>query len=157
MSEREFPTRPVLGVGAVVVDGNRVLLVRRINEPLKGEWSLPGGVVELGETLEVAVAREVKEETGLEVEVGPIVDVLDRLRFDGDGRPRYHYVLVDFICRPKGGTLSSGSDADAARWANLMEVAEYGVAESTVSVITKAFDRIRSGPWIPREVHWQAE
>src|SRR5262249_10514330 len=126
-------------------------------EPLKGQWSLPGGVVELGETLEVAVAREVKEETGIDVEVGPIVDVLDRLRFDGDGRPRFHYVLVDFVCRPKSGTVTSGSDAEAATWVNLMELVEYGVADSTVSVITKAFDRLRSGPWIPREVHWQAE
>ena len=152
MSDREFPERPILGVGAVVVDGGRVLLVRRANEPLKGEWSLPGGAVELGETLAAAIAREVKEETGLDVEVGPIVDVLDRLRFDADGRPRFHYVLVDFICRPKGGTLVSGSDAAGVRWAELVELSEYRVAESTVDVIVKAFERLKSGPWTSREV-----
>ena len=152
MSDREFPARPILGVGAVVVDEDRVLLVRRANEPLKGEWSLPGGAVELGETLHAAIAREVKEETGLEVEVGPIIDVLDRLRFEADGRPRFHYVLVDFICRPTGGTLACGSDAGGATWADLVELPEYGVAESTVSVIVKAFDRLKSGPWTSREV-----
>jgi 8-oxo-dGTP diphosphatase len=152
VSDREFPPRPVVGVGAVVVEGDRVLLVRRANEPLKGEWSLPGGAVELGETLDAAIAREVKEETGLEVEVGPIVDVLDRLGFDADGRPRFHYVLVDFICRPRGGTLVSGSDAADAVWAHMIELGEYGVAESTVGVIVKAIDRLKSGPWISREV-----
>lgn len=141
---REFPERPILGVGAVIVDGNRVLLVQRANEPLKGEWSLPGGAVEIGETLQVAVVREVREETGLDVEVGPIVDVLDRLRFDPDGRPRFHYVLVDFICRPKGGTLACGSDASDVAWASRLELPDYNVAESTVTVIEKAFERLNA-------------
>jgi 8-oxo-dGTP diphosphatase len=148
---RTYPDHPVVGVGAVIVDGNRVLLVRRANEPLKGAWSVPGGVVEVGETLEAAVAREVREETGLEVDVGPMVEVLDRLRFDGDGRPRFHYVLIDFVCRPTGGTLMAATDAEAVAWAGLGELTEYGVAESTVGVILKAIDRVRSGPWTPRE------
>jgi mutator protein MutT len=154
---REFPDRPVVGVGAIVVDGNRVLLVRRGHEPLKGEWSLPGGVVEIGETLEVAIAREVQEETGLRVDVGPIVDVLDRIRFDPDGRARYHYVLVDFLCRPNSGTLASASDAEDVKWAPLIELVDCGVADATITVIQKAFDIVRSGSWSPREVHWHAE
>lgn len=154
---REFPTRPIVGVGAVVIDGDRVLLVRRVNEPLKDEWSLPGGAVELGETLAAAIAREVREETGLEVEVGPIVDVLDRLRIDPDGRPRFHYVLIDFICRPKGGVLASGSDAADVAWATLSELTDYAVADSAVTVIVKAIDRVKSGPWIPREAHRSPE
>ena len=154
---REYPDRPIVGVGAVVVDANRVLLVRRGHEPLKGEWSIPGGAVELGETLEVACAREVHEETGLDVDVGPMIDVFDRIRIDGDGRTRYHYVLVDFVCRPVGGTLSCASDATEARWVSIIELAEYGVQPATVSVIEKALERARSGPWTPREVHWHAE
>jgi mutator protein MutT len=155
--KREYPERPIVGVGAVIVDGNRVLLVRRAHEPLKGEWSIPGGAVELGETLEVAIAREVREETGLEIEVGPMIDVFDRIRFDAGGRTLYHYVLVDFVCRPAGGTLACASDAADARWASLVELMEYGVQEATISVIEKALARVRSGPWTPREVHWHAE
>ena len=154
---REYPDRPIVGVGGVVVDGQRVLLVRRANEPLKGEWSIPGGAVEVGETLEVACAREVREETGLEIDVGPMVDVFDRIRLDAEGRARYHYVLVDFVCRPIGGTLACASDAVEAKWASLMELFEYGVQPATVSVIEKALERARSGPWTPREVHWHAE
>ena len=136
---REYPERPIIGVGAVVLDGDRVLLVRRANEPLKGEWSLPGGAVEVGETLEAAVAREIREETGLDVRVGPIVEVLDRIRLDAHGRARYHYVLVDYLCHPKGGTMASASDAEAAVWASLDELAQYRVAEPTTAVIRKAF------------------
>ena len=154
---REYPDRPVVGVGAVVVEGNRALLIRRGNEPLKGEWSIPGGAVELGETLEVAIAREVLEETGLVVDVGPMIDVFDRIRFDPEGRTLYHYVLVDFVCRPVGGALVCASDAVEAAWASLMDLPQYGVTDATISVIEKAIERARSGPWTPREVHWHAE
>jgi 8-oxo-dGTP diphosphatase len=135
---RQYPDRPIVGVGAVVVDGGRVVLVRRANEPLKGEWSLPGGAVEVGEALEVAVAREVREETGLDVRVGPIVEVLDRITRDADGRARYHYVLVDYLCHPTGGTMACASDAEAVAWASLDDVLEYAVAEPTIAVIRKA-------------------
>jgi ADP-ribose pyrophosphatase YjhB (NUDIX family) len=146
---REFPSRPVVGVGAVVVEGDAVLIVQRGREPLKGQWSLPGGAVELGETLDAAIAREVREETGLDVEVGPIVEVLNRIRRDETGRVRFHYVLVDFVCRRVAGELSSGSDAAAAAWATASEIALYDVAPATVAVIRKALERLRSGPWIP--------
>jgi 8-oxo-dGTP diphosphatase len=136
---REYPERPIVGVGAVVIDGDRVLLVRRANEPLKGEWSLPGGAVEVGETLEAAVTREIREETGLDIHVGPIVEVLDRIRLDADGRARYHFVLVDYLCHPTGGSMTSASDAEAAVWASLDELAQYRVAEPTIAVIRKAF------------------
>jgi 8-oxo-dGTP diphosphatase len=139
---RIYPDRPIVGVGAVVVEHDRVLLVRRANEPLKGEWSLPGGAVEVGETLGAAVAREVLEETGLAVEVGPVVEVLDRIRPDPDGRVRYHYVLIDYLCRPIGGTLACASDAAEVAWAALTELGEYGVADSAIAVIRKAFDLV---------------
>ena len=125
---RIYPERPIVGVGAVIVNDGRVLLVRRGHEPLKGEWSLPGGAVEVGETLRTAVAREVREETGLDVDVGPIVEVLDRIRLDDEGRVRYHFVLIDYLCRPVGGSLACASDADEARWAVLDESGHSKVA-----------------------------
>jgi 8-oxo-dGTP diphosphatase len=140
---REYPEAPIVGVGAVVIDGTRVLLVRRGHEPLKGEWSLPGGALELGETLQQGIIREVLEETGLVVEPASIVEVFDRITSDkASGRVRYHYVLVDFVCHVSGGTLRSGSDADEARWVGreeLQEQGEYRVAPFTVQVIEKAF------------------
>jgi 8-oxo-dGTP diphosphatase len=135
---RSYPQRPVIGVGAVVLDAGRVLLIKRAHEPLKGQWSLPGGGVELGETLEQAAAREVQEETGLDVEVGPIVEVLDRIMRDPDGHVEHHFVLVDFVCRVSGGILSSASDADAADWVPLDALPDYGVADVTMAVIRKA-------------------
>lgn len=139
----------------MIVDDHRVVLVRRGHAPLKGEWSVPGGVVEVGETLEAAITREVREETGLEVEVGPIVDVIDRLKHDSDGRVEYHYVLVDFLCRPRGGSLACASDAEAVAWAALDELPRYAVAESTITVIEKAVARAAAG-WPPGGARWDA-
>jgi 8-oxo-dGTP diphosphatase len=138
---RSYPDRPVVGVGAVVLDQHRVLLVKRGHAPLKGQWSLPGGAVEVGETLEEAAAREVLEETGVTIEVGPIVEVLDRISRDVDGRVEHHFVLVDFVARPSGGVLRSASDADDARWVALSELEKYEVAPVTVGVIHKAASR----------------
>jgi 8-oxo-dGTP diphosphatase len=148
---RSYPERPIVGVGAIVLDGNRVVLVKRAHEPLKGEWSVPGGAVDVGETLEQAIRREVKEETCLDVEVGPIVDVLDRIRYDSSGRVKFHYVLVDFLCRPLSGMLQCASDATEAAWADREDLARYGVAEEILTVIDKAIAR-RATAWTPREV-----
>ncbi len=157
---REFPDAPIVGVGAVVLDGNRVLLVRRGHAPLKGEWSLPGGALELGETLQQGVEREVLEETGLVVEVVSMVEVLDRImRVGGAGEAgdpedheqpvRYHYVLIDYVCRVVGGSLLAASDASDARWVAREELnghSIYRIAPITVQVIEKAFSLAKSGP-----------
>lgn len=135
---RIFPAQPVVSVGAVIVDGDRVVLVKRGQPPLKGRWSLPGGAVELGESLQAALVREVKEETGLDVEVGPMVEVLDRVQRSGDGRVEYHYVIVDYVCRPRAGTLACGSDADEACWVDAASLAQYRPTSTVTAVIGKA-------------------
>ena len=138
---RPYPGRPVVGVGAVVLDGDRVLLVKRGQAPLKGHWSLPGGAVETGETLEQAVAREVLEETGITIDVGPMVEVLDRISRDVEGRVEHHFVLIDFVARPLRGVLEGASDADEAAWVAVADLAKYDVAAVTVGVIRKASSR----------------
>jgi mutator protein MutT len=140
MLARNYPSRPIVGVGAVVVDRGRVLLVRRGQEPLKGDWSLPGGAVEVGETLADAVVREVSEETGLRIEVGPIVEVVDRIIHDPCGRVEYHFVIVDYVCRPIGGTLQSGSDVDEVVWADPSALEAYRLTEKATHVIARGLE-----------------
>jgi 8-oxo-dGTP diphosphatase len=135
---RRHPERPIVAVGAVIFDGDRVLLVKRGREPLKGAWSLPGGAVEVGETLDAALAREVLEETGLSVEVGLMIEVLDRVQFDADGRVEYHYVIIDYLCRPFAGSAAHGSDALDVRWVRVDDLANLRVSASAVAVIRKA-------------------
>ena len=142
---RQYPERPIVAVGAVILDGARVLLVKRANEPLKGQWSLPGGVVEIGETLDEALVREVREETGLDVEVGAVVEVLDRVRHDVDGRVEFHYVIIDYVCRVRGGTATRGSDADAVAWVDVADLERYGVNDKAVAVIRKAAEMPHRG------------
>jgi ADP-ribose pyrophosphatase YjhB (NUDIX family) len=117
---REFPDAPLVGVGAVIVDDGRVLLVRRGSEPLKGHWTLPGGLLELGEPLLDGVVREVREETGLTVEPVELVELVDRIHREEE-RVRYHYVIADYLCRVAGGVLRAASDADAVRWVERAE------------------------------------
>ena len=135
---RSYPDRPVIGVGAVVLVDGHVVLVKRAHEPLKGQWNLPGGGVELGETLRDACAREVLEETGLVVDVGPAIDVFDRIMVDADGGVQYHFVLVDYVCRPAGGELRCGSDASDIVLADPRALDEYHLTDKAIDVIRKA-------------------
>jgi ADP-ribose pyrophosphatase YjhB (NUDIX family) len=136
-SPRLYPERPIVGVGAVIVDAGRVVLIKRRFEPLAGQWSLPGGTLELGETLEAGVAREMLEETGLVVEVGPVVEVFDRIMLDPDTRVRYHFVLIDYLCRPVGGTLAAGSDVEDAVWADPSDLAGYHLTDKARAVVAR--------------------
>ncbi|HUR33550.1 MAG TPA: NUDIX hydrolase [Vicinamibacterales bacterium] len=145
---RAFPDRPIVGVGAVVIDDGRVLLVLRGQPPMQGQWSLPGGAVEVGETLAAAVQREVLEETGLVVSVGAMVEVLDRIHTDADGRVEYHYVLIDYLCVVVDGRLRPDSDAADARWARPDELDAYDLHPVTRAVVDRAFALVppRPGP-----------
>jgi 8-oxo-dGTP diphosphatase len=137
---RQYPDRPIVGVGAVIVDHGRVLLARRARAPLQGRWSLPGGVVELGETLRAAAEREALEETGLMVKAGDVLEVLDRIIPGENGRIEYHYVLVDFLCECVGGELRAGADALEAAWARPEELERFQLEQLALEVIEKAFN-----------------
>ena len=144
---RTYPDRPILGVGGVVFDAGRVLLVKRGHEPLRGEWTLPGGGVEIGETIGEAVARELLEETGLIVEPGPVIEVVDRIDTDPDGRVRYHFVIVDVLCRVTGGALACSSDAADACWAPVASLEEYRLTEAAARVIDKGLVMAEATPY----------
>lgn len=138
MSSRRYPERPLLGVGAVIFQDDRVLLIERGQEPLKGWWTLPGGLVETGERLDQALRREVLEETGLIVEPLTVAAIFERIMPDAEGRTEFHYVIVDYLCRPAGGTLAWGSDVADARWVRLDEMEALKIAPGTPPVIEKA-------------------
>jgi len=146
--QREYPECPLMGVGAVIVDRGRVLLVRRGREPLKGHWSLPGGMLEVGEALTAGVVREVVEETGLIVEPLELIELLDRIHRDGD-RIRYHYVIADYLCRVAGGVLKAASDADEVRWVERAEWNSHSALKLdpiTVRVIEAGWQRAQRSP-----------
>lgn len=143
---RAYPERPVLGVGGVVFDGDRVLLVKRGHAPLAGEWSLPGGGVELGETLVEAVARELFEETGLQVSVGPLIELVDRVHRDATGRVEYHYVVADYLCTVTTGALQAGTDAADVRWVPVAALEAYAVRPVAIAVIHKALAVVTAEP-----------
>jgi ADP-ribose pyrophosphatase YjhB (NUDIX family) len=132
-----------VGVGALILERGRILLVERGREPLRGYWSLPGGAVETGEKLAEAVSREVREETGLRVEPIELFEVFERIVRDTDGRTEYHYVLLDYLCRVRGGELRAGDDVAQAAWVREAELGGYRITEGTLPVIRRAFRRLR--------------
>lgn len=139
---REYPTRPIVGVSILVFKDGKVLLVRRGHEPRKGQWSLPGGVVELGETVRNAAIREICEECHVEIEIIKILDVLDRIFRDAQGRVQYHYVLVVLLARYKSGELQADSDIEAAQWADVNELADYDLVQDQQELIRRAREEL---------------
>jgi ADP-ribose pyrophosphatase YjhB (NUDIX family) len=140
MSGRRYPDRPVVGVGAVVLTVDaRVVLVRRAQPPREGEWSLPGGVLEIGEPLTVGVAREVREETGLDVDVGPLIDTFEHVSHDADGRVQYHYVVLDYLCRVRGGVARASTDVSDVALADPRDLTSYDLRPETLAVVLKAY------------------
>jgi ADP-ribose pyrophosphatase YjhB (NUDIX family) len=139
--KREYPDFPLVGVGAIIIEDGRVLLVKRGHPPLAGEWSIPGGVLEVGETLREAAIREAREETCLRVEPADLLGVYDRVSRDDDGGTVYHYVLIDFLCSRVGGEARAADDADEVRWFTLEEAGELALPEDTAEVIRLGFQK----------------
>jgi ADP-ribose pyrophosphatase YjhB (NUDIX family) len=143
---RKYPSRPILGVGAIVIRRGRILLVQRGKAPLKGYWSLPGGALELGEHLADGVRREILEETGLTVKPLEVFEVFERISPGERGRPEYHYVVVDYLCRVAGGVLRPAADAERAEWVRQQDLGRYRITEGTLAVIRRAFrKKLRGG------------
>lgn len=136
--QREHPKQPLVGVGALIVENGGVALIKRGNAPLLGEWSIPGGMLELGETLRQGAEREALEETNLVVRATELLGVFDRVVPDADGKIRYHYVLIDFLCERISGELRAGADAADARWFTPEEISQLNLAEDTAGVIRTA-------------------
>ena len=139
--KREYPDSPLIGAGAIIVADGRVLLVKRGRPPLVGEWSIPGGVLELGETVREAAVREAREETCLTVEPTELLGVYDRILRDDEGRILYHFVLIDFLCRPVAGKAQAADDADEVRWFTPAEAGQLGLAEDTAEVVQLGFQK----------------
>ncbi len=139
---REFPELPLVGVGTIIIEDGRVLLVKRAHPPLQAQWSIPGGVLEVGEMVREAALREAREETGLIVETGELLGVYDRILYNAEKRVQYHYVLIDFLCRRVGGELAAASDAAEVRWFTREELPQLNLAEDTQDVILKGFQKL---------------
>jgi len=136
---RRYPKHPLVGVGAIILEGDRALMAERGKQPMEGWWSLPGGMLEVGETLVDGVRREVREETGLEIRPLGILEVFERIQRDAAGATEYHYVLIDYICRAAGGTLQAGDDVRAVEWVGRRDLKKLKITEGTLAVIEKAF------------------
>ncbi|HUS08111.1 MAG TPA: NUDIX hydrolase [Bryobacteraceae bacterium] len=136
---RRYPDRPVLGIGALIIEGNRILLVERGREPLKGYWSLPGGALETGETLAEGICREVLEETGLLVSPTRMFEIFERILRDDGGCAEYHYVLMDYLCEVTGGALQAGDDVSKVAWFDRGALIGLRLTEGTLAVIERAF------------------
>jgi 8-oxo-dGTP diphosphatase len=151
-SSREFPEHPRVGVGGVVIDQDRALLIRRASEPLRGEWSIPGGMLELGETLEEGVTRELLEETGLQVRVLELIEVFERIvhaenvsgATDTRAKPRYHYVIADYLCERIGGEHAAASDVTALEFAKEDDLSRFHLTETALRILHKAFTMNRA-------------
>ncbi|MGC2476677.1 MAG: NUDIX hydrolase [Candidatus Sulfotelmatobacter sp.] len=141
--QRDFPEVPLVGVGSIIIENDRVVLVKRAHPPIQGQWSIPGGVLEVGELVREAAIREAREETGLIVEPGELLGVFDRILRDAEKRVQYHYVLIDFLCRRVAGELLAASDAAEVRWFTRAELPTLKLAEDTLEVIQKGFEKLR--------------
>ena len=145
--DRRYPKRPLIGVGALIFERGRILMAQRGKAPLKGWWSLPGGALEVGESLDCAIRREVREETGLEIEPLGVFEIFERIMRDDAGAAEYHYVLIDYICRVTGGTLRAGDDVCRVEWVKPDGLRNLEITEGTLGVIEKAFRKRRR--WRP--------
>ncbi len=139
---REFPEHPLIGIGSIIIEAGRVVLVKRAHPPIQGHWSIPGGVLEVGEMIREAAIREAREETGLIVQPGELLGVYDRILRDPEHRVQYHYVLIDFLCRKVAGDLLAASDAAEVRWFTREELLALKLAEDTLEVIQKGFEKL---------------
>lgn len=145
MVKRRYPDRPIVGVAGILLDGDNVLLIQRGRAPQRGLWSLPGGALEVGETIADGLRREIREETGLEIHVGPLVAVFERILHDQDAAVEYHYVLLDYLCRHEGGELTAGDDASDSAWFDRKSLSGLDITAGTPAVIDKAFQMRAQG------------
>ena len=143
LDDRRYPQRPIIGVGALILRRDRILMAQRGKQPLIGWWSLPGGALETGEALADAVRREVREETGLDIRPLGVLEIFERIMRDRSGAPEYHYVLIDYMCRVMGGTLAAGDDVCAVEWVRRRDLPKLQITEGTLAVIEKAFRKRR--------------
>ncbi|HEX3745676.1 MAG TPA: NUDIX hydrolase [Bryobacteraceae bacterium] len=137
--DRRYPKRPIVGIGALIFQRDRILMAQRGKQPLQGWWSLPGGALEVGESLADGIRREVREETGLDVHPVGVLEIFERIMRDASGAPEYHYVLIDYVCRIVGGELCAGDDACEVEWVRRRDLPELHITEGTLAVIEKGF------------------